>query len=247
MSDHQIVVPKHVAIIMDGNGRWAKSKGLARNEGHRRGVESVREIVEVCQELQISYLSLYCFSTENWKRPKAEVAALMLLLGQFLDSEVSKLHKNGVRLRVIGERQNLSKGLQAKIDKAEMKTKENQGLTLVLCISYGGRDEIVAATKRFMHQALEADDTESFIQQLTPESFHNYLYLPEIPDPELVIRTSNEFRISNFLLWQSAYSEIVVTPVFWPEFRRTQLVDCLKQYSQRTRRFGMTDEQVSKS
>jgi undecaprenyl diphosphate synthase len=228
-----IKIPRHLAIIMDGNGRWAKERGLRRISGHREGVRSTREIVEICGELGIEILTLYTFSTENWNRPKTEVSALMKLLLVTISSEVNSLHKNNVRLSVIGRLDDLDTGPRDAMKEAIKKLSGNKGLHLVLALSYGGRREIVDAANKLI---------EAGKREITEEDFAAALYTADLPDPDLLIRTSGEFRLSNFLLWQSAYSEIVVTQTLWPEFRRAALMDALKEYSKRQRRFGKTEE-----
>ncbi len=228
-------MPQHVAIIMDGNGRWAKQRGLPRIKGHEAGVESIRAAVKACGELGIRYLTLYAFSVENWSRPKAEVDALMKLLVFFLRKEVRELHKNGVRLRVIGRVNGLPKQAQQEIARAEEHTAANKGLTLLLALNYGGRSEIVDAARAF---AADVARGERKIEDLNEETFGQYLYTRGIPDPELLIRTSGELRVSNFLLWQVSYTELWVTPVLWPEFRKEHLLNALDDYQKRQRRFG---------
>ncbi len=228
-------MPQHVAIIMDGNGRWAKQRGLPRIKGHEAGVESIRAAVNACGELGIRYLTLYAFSVENWSRPKAEVDALMKLLVFFLRKEVRELHKNGVRLRVIGRVSGLPKQAQQEIARAEEHTAANKGLTLLLALNYGGRSEIVDAARAF---AADVEQGVRKIEDLNEETFGQYLYTRGIPDPELLIRTSGELRVSNFLLWQVSYTELWVTPVLWPEFRKEHLLNALDDYQKRQRRFG---------
>lgn len=229
--------PAHVAIIMDGNGRWAKARGLPRTAGHKRGAEAVRRTVEVARELGISYLTLYAFSSENWKRPVGEVTDLMGLLRLYLRNEVASLHRNGVRLRVIGDRSRLSGDINALIDASETKTAANTGLTLVLALSYGGRQEIVHAARRLAEQVAAG--------RLAPDSidenvFAANLFTVGIPDPDLLIRTSGEQRVSNFLLWQAAYAEFVFTDVLWPDFGRDHLEAAIRDFHGRERRFGNT-------
>tara|TARA_B100000676_G_scaffold130597_1_gene129666 strand:+ start:1518 stop:2258 length:741 start_codon:yes stop_codon:yes gene_type:complete len=227
--------PSHIAIIMDGNGRWAKARGLPRAEGHRRGAEAVRRAVEAASEFGISYLTLFGFSSENWKRPAQEIEDLMLLLRLYLRSEIAEMHKNNIRFRMIGNRNALPKSVVEMIDHAESTTTKNTGLTLVLALSYGGRQEIVAAAKELCAQVstgeleLEAIDDERFGDQLLTQA---------IPDPDLVIRTSGEQRISNFLLWQIAYSEFVFLDVLWPDFGEIELRNAIAEYQSRERRYG---------
>lgn len=228
-------IPKHVAIIMDGNGRWAAARGLKRTEGHKRGVETVRNIVEYAGSLGIQYLTLYSFSSENWTRPAAEIADLMGLLKFFIRHDLMKLKKNGVRIRVIGMRDNLSGDLCAHLEKAEEETKDNTAMTLVVAFNYGARDEITNAVREIASQVqsgkLEIEDING---QIVSQSLDTY----DIPDPDVIIRTSGEQRLSNFLLWQSAYSELIFIPVLWPDFSQKDLDAALIEYSRRERRFG---------
>lgn len=227
--------PVHVAIIMDGNGRWAKARGLPRTAGHKRGAEAVRRTVEAAREMGVSYLTLYAFSSENWKRPTGEVTDLMGLLRLYLRNEVANLHKNGIRLRVIGDRSRLSRDINALIDESEAKTANNTALTLVLALSYGGRQEITDAARRLACDvAMERLDPDS----IDEDALAARLYTADIPDPDLLIRTSGEKRISNFLLWQSAYAEFVFTDVLWPDFDRTHLEDAIRDFHGRERRYG---------
>lgn len=230
-------VPRHVAIIMDGNGRWAKSRGLPRTEGHRQGKENLRRILEACVEFGIEILTIYAFSTENWERPPAEVRALMSILNLVLDQEVNKLHKNGVQVRHIGKMDGVDSRLQKKIVQACEFTKNNNRLILNVAFNYGGRDEIIHAVQQIIRDGIPADE-------VTEETISSYLYTGSLPDPDLIIRTSGEFRLSNFLLWQGAYSEYYATPVYWPDFDRAELLKAVWEYSRRRRRYGMTDEQI---
>ena len=228
-------IPNHIAIIMDGNGRWAKEKILPRFAGHREGINSVREITRVCGEIDVKHLTLYTFSFENWSRPKTEVSALMTLLLKTMNKEVHELHKKNVRLTSIGALEDLPKDSRQGILDGIEKTKNNTGLNLVLALSYGGRQEILKAIKQLCvdleHGDIKAADIDT-------ELFRNYLYTADTPDPELLIRTSGENRISNFLLWQSAYTELVFLNVLWPDFKKKHFVDALVQFSQRKRRYG---------
>jgi undecaprenyl diphosphate synthase len=231
-------LPRHVAVIMDGNGRWAQQRGLSRIEGHKRGKDSVRAVVETARRLGISYLSLFAFSTENWNRPRREVAALMSLLRRYLRTELRKMMKNEIRLLAIGDTKRLPETLQQELQATIEATKNNQRMTVVLAVSYGGREEIVQATR-----ALARDVRAG---RLNPEDVDEqvlggYLSTAGIPDPDLLIRTSGEMRISNFFLWQSAYTEIYFTQTLWPDFREPQFLDALKVYQQRQRRFGRLD------
>lgn len=220
---------------MDGNGRWAKARGLPRTAGHKRGAEAVRRTVEAAREMGVSYLTLYAFSSENWKRPTGEVTDLMGLLRLYLRNEVANLHKNGIRLRVIGDRSRLSRDINALIDESEAKTANNTALTLVLALSYGGRQEITDAARRLACDvAMERLDPDS----IDEDALAARLYTADIPDPDLLIRTSGEKRISNFLLWQSAYAEFVFTDVLWPDFDRTHLEDAIRDFHGRERRYG---------
>lgn len=235
-------LPKHVAVIMDGNGRWAKQKGAARIFGHKNAVKAVREVTEGCAELGVQYLTLYAFSTENWGRPKEEVDALMQLLVSTIRGELKTLNKNKVRLTSIGDIDKLPKGCQKELKEAIQNTKDNDGLTLVLALNYSGRWEILEAVKAI------SDDIKQDklgIDDISPEIFSGYLNTKNIPDPELMIRTSGEMRISNFLLWQLAYTELFITPVLWPDFRKEHLYEALVAYQNRERRFGKVIEPVN--
>lgn len=229
--------PMHVAIIMDGNGRWASARGLPRTAGHKRGAEAVRRTVECARELGVSYLTLYAFSSENWKRPQGEVTDLMGLLRLYLRNEVRTLHKNGIRLRVIGDRSRLGPDIVALIEESEAKTAANVAMTLVLALSYGGRQEIVAAAR-----ALAADVAAGRLEltQVDEEALSARLFTADIPDPDMIIRTSGEQRISNFLLWQCAYAELVFLDVLWPDFDRDDLIAAIRDFHGRERRFGAT-------
>lgn len=222
-------LPRHIAIIMDGNGRWARQRHLPRAFGHRAGVNTVREIVRACGELGIGYLTVYAFSAENWARPSAEIRALMRLLEEFLTRELPELQQNRVRLQAIGRREALPGVAQRKLREVEEATERNEGLVLTLALNYGGRQEILDACRRAVAAGLS---------EIDEAGFRRLLYAPETPDPDLLIRTSGEMRISNFLLWEIAYTELVVTPVLWPEFRRPDLYRAILEYQQRSRRFG---------
>ncbi len=226
---------------MDGNGRWAKSNNLPRIAGHREGVESVREIVKSCARIGVKYLTLYTFSTENWKRPKTEVTTLMRLLVKVLRREIQELHNNDVKLQAIGDICALPGDVQKELADAIDKTKNNKTLTLVLALSYSGRWEIVDAVRSIVHDLKEGKITE---EEIKIDTFSRYLNTKNIPDPDLLIRTSGEMRISNFLLWQLAYSEMYITPVFWPQFREKELLDAIADYGKRERRFGKVSEQL---
>jgi len=225
-------VPRHVAVIMDGNGRWAKKRNLPRIEGHRAGADSVREIVETCARLGIKILTLYAFSKENWKRPKKEVATLWRLLEEYLKKEDKVLVKNKFRLQVIGERDKIPPSVQRELARVEKMTENYNTLTVVLALNYGGRSEIVEGIKKLLKEK-EVD-----AETLNEEKFSHYLFTANLPDPDLVIRTSGELRVSNFLLWQIAYSEIWITPELWPDFRRKHMLQAVIDYQRRERRFG---------
>jgi len=234
-------LPKHIAIIMDGNGRWAKERGEDRVYGHYEGVISVREIVDGCGELGIGYLTLYAFSAENWNRPKAEVDALMELLVNTIRKEVEELKKNNVRLHVIGDFASLPEVCQKEMNEAMEMTGTNTGLNLILALSYSSRDEIAMAARMLAQQAVAGTIA---IEDITDEAIQKQLYTSAFPDPELMIRTSGEYRISNFLLYQLAYAELYFTNVHWPDFRKNNLYEALLNYQQRERRFGKTSEQI---
>jgi undecaprenyl diphosphate synthase len=225
-------LPKHVAVIMDGNGRWAKNRNMPRVEGHRAGAKSVREIVETCGRLGIRYLSLYAFSKENWKRPKKEIATLWRLLEDYLKKEDKVLVDNNFQLKVIGQRDSIPQSVIKELERVETLTKNNDRLTVLLALNYGGRSEIVDAVKRIM------DDPGLVKNSLDEARFSRYLYTADIPDPDLLIRTSGELRVSNFLLWQIAYSEIWITEELWPDFRKKHLLHALVEFQKRERRFG---------
>ncbi len=231
-------LPRHVAIIMDGNGRWARRRGLPRIYGHKRGADRVRTIVESCRQLGVPVLTLYAFSDENWGRPKEEVSFLMDMLGDFLRSEIASMKANGIRFRTIGRTERLPKTAQKWIDKAVAETAENRGLVLNLALSYGGRGEILQAIKR-----MEA--AGGIPEDLREEHLAIHLDTAGLPDPDLIIRTSGEQRISNFLLWQAAYAELYFTEVLWPDFDEKELFQALVDYQSRQRRFGLTGEQIS--
>jgi len=235
-------LPVHVAIIMDGNGRWAKSKGLPRVAGHREGINSVKEIVETSTKLGIKYLTLYTFSKENWKRPKSEVSALMKLLLKTVKKEIYTMLKNNVRLKTIGNLEDLPNTTRNEIIEAMERTKNNTGLTLNLALSYSGRLEIINTIKTI---AQKVKNKEILINHINENLVSEHLYTSQIPDPDLLIRTSGESRISNFLLWQLAYTEIYFTDVLWPEFRKKNLYEAVIDYQSRERRFGKVSEQIS--
>jgi undecaprenyl diphosphate synthase len=227
--------PVHVAIIMDGNGRWAKSRGLPRIAGHQRGADAVRRVVTACCDLGISYLTLYAFSSENWKRPAAEVDDLMGLLRLYLRRELAELHRNDVRVRFIGEREPLSTDIKALIEQAEETTRHNTTLTLIIALNYGSHREIVRACRRI---ATEVAAGQLDVDHVNEDNFAAYLETASIPDPDLLIRTSGEQRLSNFLLWQAAYSELVFVDTYWPDFTKKSLEDAVHEYQRRERRYG---------
>ena len=231
-------VPRHVAIIMDGNGRWAKSRGLPRTEGHRQGTENLRRIIKACVEFGVEILTIYAFSTENWKRPPAEVRVLMSILEMVIDRELNELNSNGVRIRPLGELDGIAPALQRKIIKACEYTQHNDRLILNVAFNYGGRDEIVHAVQRIVRDGIPADQIDAAL-------ISSYMYTSPLPDPDLIIRTSGEIRSSNFLVWQGTYAEYYFTPVYWPDFNRECFREALLEYGRRTRRFGKIDEQVT--
>jgi undecaprenyl diphosphate synthase len=231
----QAALPTHVAIIMDGNGRWAKQRGLPRVEGHRNGVESVRAVVRAAGELGIKYLTLYAFSVENWNRPKDEVDTLMKYLARFLKNEIGELNRNNVRLEVIGQIYRLPEFVQQQLRKTMEALSRNNGLTLVLALSYGGRQEIVEAIRAIAGK-VKAGKLEP--AEITELVVSQHLYTNHYPDPDLLIRTSGELRVSNFLLWQISYAEFVVTSTLWPDFRKAEFYAALEEYTRRHRRFG---------
>lgn len=233
-------LPRHVAVIMDGNGRWAKERGLSRIEGHKRGKEAVRAVVETAREIGLEFLTLYAFSTENWQRPAAEVRALMSLLRRYLRTELHRLMKNRIRLRAVGDLSRLPTAVRQALEDAIRATEDNAGLTVVLAVSYGGREEIVAAARALAQAVQDGRVTPSDVDE---QLFTQYLWTSTIPDPDLLIRTSGEFRLSNFLLWQVAYTEIYVTETFWPDFGRDEFLLAIADYQGRERRFGRTTEQ----
>ncbi len=228
-------VPRHVAIIMDGNGRWAAARGLPRAEGHRRGVEALRRTIRAAGEIGISFVTIFSFSAENWSRPATEIGELMGLLRRFIRNDLADLHKSNVRVRIIGERQSLDPDIGRLLTEAEELTKSNDGLTLVVAFNYGARQEITRAARRIAQQVAEGKLAPA---DITTETVGGFLDAPDLPDPDLIIRTSGEQRLSNFLLWQSAYSELVFLPIYWPDFDRATLEAAISEYQQRERRFG---------
>lgn len=228
-------IPEHIAIIMDGNGRWAKQRSLPRIAGHREGINSVREIVQACGEIGVKILTLYTFSSENWRRPRQEVSALMRLLLVTINREVEELNRKNVRLMVIGDIDALPEKPRSGILAGIEKLKSNTGLILNLALSYGGRQEIIEAVRKICRERKN---------NITEKEFSKYLYTADIPDPDLLIRTSGELRLSNFLLWQLAYTEIYITEVLWPDFRRAELMEAIRDFQKRERRFGRVSEQL---
>ncbi len=235
-------LPRHVAIIMDGNGRWAQERGLPRVEGHRRGAKSVAAVVAISREIGIDYLTLYAFSSENWRRPRLEVNSLMHLLDEYLSGELSEMLEHGIRLKAIGDLSRLPRAVRIHLEQVVRRTSEGRGMTLVLALSYGGRSEIV----HMVRQA--AEDARVGIldpARIDERYVSDHLYTAGIPDPDLLVRTAGEYRLSNFLLWQTAYTELYVTKKLWPQFRRAEYVKALLAYADRERRYGMTHEQVT--
>jgi undecaprenyl diphosphate synthase len=227
--------PRHVAIIMDGNGRWAAERGLPRTEGHRRGVDALRRTVRAAGEMGIEILTIFSFSSENWSRPPAEIRDLMGLLRRFIRNDLVELHQNNVRVRVIGERGDLDPEIRRLLDEAEEMTRGNGGLLLVVAFNYGGRQEIARAAQRVAEQVALGKLRAS---EITADLIGRHLDAPDLPDPDLIIRTSGEQRLSNFLMWQSAYSELVFVPTYWPDFERSTLEHAIAEYRRRERRFG---------
>ena len=229
------LLPLHVAVIMDGNGRWAKQRKLPRAEGHRRGAESARAVIRAASELGVKYLTLYTFSMENWNRPKAEVEAIMRYLMMYLKKETPDLNKHNVRLEVIGQTHRLPDRVQAQLEKTRAALVKNTGLTLVLALSYGSRAEIVDAARSIAQKAVKGTVAPDEIDE---ELLGSHLYTGHMPDPDLLVRTSGEMRLSNFLLWQMSYAEMVVTPVLWPDFRKPEFIAAIEEFARRHRRFG---------
>jgi undecaprenyl diphosphate synthase len=234
-------IPQHIAIIMDGNGRWAKKRNLDRVEGHRAGVKTVKKIVRASVKLGIKVLTLFAFSKENWNRPKDEVTALMELLKYYLKSDIQELMENNIKVRIIGDINDLPPDIQESLKEVVEKTSRNTGMNLVFALSYGGRAEIVNAVKKIL------DDSRNGLmsaENFCPDVFERYLYTSGLPDPDLLIRTSGEYRVSNFLLYQIAYTEIYVTKKLWPDFTKKDLIQAIHDYQRRERRFGMTSDQI---
>jgi undecaprenyl diphosphate synthase len=228
-------MPRHVAIIMDGNGRWAAARGLPRAEGHRRGVEALRKVVRAAGDLGISYLTIFSFSSENWSRPASEIGDLFGLLRRFIRNDLATLHSDGVRVRIIGERDGLEPDICAMLKEAEDLTRSNTRFTLVVAFNYGSRQEIANAAQRL---AQDVADGKRDPASITADTLGHYLDAPDVPDPDLIIRTSGEQRLSNFLMWQAAYSELVFVPIHWPDFDKAALEGAIKEYASRERRFG---------
>jgi len=228
-------LPQHVAIIMDGNGRWAEKRGLPRSEGHRAGMEKIREITQLCSDFGIRILTIYAFSCQNWQRPAKEVDFLMSGFKRYLNREKDELNRKGVRFQVIGRKERLSSSLQNKIEEVMRATKDNKDFILNLAIDYGGQEEIVDATKALVRKVLKGHLT---VEEIDVDLFKQYLYTKTLPYPDLLIRTGGEYRVSNFLLWQIAYTELWITPVFWPDFGKKEFLAALKDYASRERRFG---------
>ena len=237
-------IPQHIAIIMDGNGRWAKKRGLPRAAGHKKGVDTVKEITENCAEIGVKYLTLYTFSTENWNRPKDEVSTLMRLLLRSLKERVSELNENNIRLSTIGNISALPSAVQNELKEAIEKTKNNNKMTLNLALSYSGRWELIEAIKSI---GKLVSQKKIDVEDINENSLKNYLTTKDIPDPDLLIRTSGEFRVSNFLLWQIAYTEFFISDVFWPDFNKHHLIDAIKSYQNRERRFGRVSNQIKEN
>jgi len=232
-----IKVPTHVAIIMDGNGRWARQRGLPRSEGHRQGTDKLRHIIRAAVEFGLKIMTIYAFSTENWSRPRREVLLLMRILEMVIDRELQELHDEGVQIRHIGELKGIERRLARKVTEACAYTRANQRLILNVAFNYGGRDEIVHAVQNIVRDGIPPE-------AISEATISEYIYTSDLPDPDLIIRTSGEFRLSNFLIWQGAYSEIYTTETLWPDFDRVALYAALREYGQRRRRFGKTDEQI---
>ena len=236
------IIPDHIAIIMDGNGRWAKKRGLPRIAGHRQGIKSVREITNICSDIGVKYLTLYTFSTENWNRPQKEVDALMMLLLSTIKNEIKDIHKNNLVLSTIGNIEVLPENIKKEISNGIDLTSNNTGLNLILALNYGSRQEIIVAVKNIIEKNNKGEIDSSMIDE---NLFSSFLSTKNIPDPDLLIRTGGELRISNFLLWQCAYTEIYLTDTFWPDFRKEKLIESITAFQKRERRFGKTSEQIS--
>lgn len=235
-------LPQHIAIIMDGNGRWAQQHAIGRIRGHKKGAQAVRTVVRACREIGIKYLTLFAFSIENWERPAKEVQSLMSLLEEYLIKEVKELQKQGIRLTTIGEINRLHPSVKEKLLQAKEITINNDKMVLNIALSYGGKDEIIRAVKKIIQ---DNKNGKIDINEINKETFNNYLYTCGMPDPDLLIRTSGEYRISNFLLWQMAYTELYFTKVLWPDFTKDDLLKAIDSYQKRERRFGLTSEQLT--
>lgn len=234
-------LPEHIAIIMDGNGRWAQKHTIGRIRGHKKGAQAVRTVVRTCREIGVKYLTLYAFSIENWERPEKEVQALMSLLEEYLNKEVNELQKQGIRLTTIGETNRLYPSVREKLLQAIEATSKNDKMVLNLALSYGSKDEIISAVKKIVK---DNEKGKISINDINKDTFSSYLYTSGMPDPDLLIRTSGEYRISNFLLWQTAYTELYFTRVLWPDFTKDDLFKAIDSYQKRERRFGLTSEQL---
>lgn len=230
-----LIVPDHIAMIMDGNGRWAKQRGLSRSEGHSEGAKTLYSIVDFCRKINLKYLTVYAFSTENWLRPKKEVDFLMSLLKNMFNKYIKEIVDGNIRIRVLGDKNNIPKNTLRIIEKAEKQSQNNTGLQLIIAFNYGGRREIATAAKEIAKAYANGDIN---LDEINEDSFHNYLYLPDVPDPDLIIRSSGEMRISNFLLWQLAYSEFWVSDILWPDFKPENLVEAIRDFNNRDRRYG---------
>jgi len=244
-SDRPVIlaVPRHVAIIMDGNGRWAEARGQERNAGHREGLERVRDVVRAAHDMGIEYLTLYAFSQQNWDRPREEVAELMRLLEHYLEEELPEVMENGIRVRSIGRKDRLPPSTRSAVEDAVARTADNTNMNLIFGLSYGGRTEIVDAARKLLRDFEEGKvDPDALDEKL----FASYLYEPDVPDPDLLIRTGNEQRVSNFLLWQIAYTEIYTTELMWPAFHREHFEAAIRDYQTRERRFGKTSAQIAR-
>ena len=237
-------LPQHIAIIMDGNGRWAKQHTIGRIRGHKKGAQAVKTVVRTCREIGIKYLTLFALSVENMGRPQSEIKALMSLLEEYLSKETKELQKQGIRLTTIGEIDNLSSPVKEKLIQAKAGTANNDKMILNLALCYGGRDEIIFAVKKMIQ---DSKDNKIKIKDINKEMFSGYLQTSGMPDPDLLIRTSGEYRISNFLLWQMAYTELYFTDALWPDFKKEDLLDAIADYQKRERRFGLTGEQLEKN
>jgi undecaprenyl diphosphate synthase len=232
-------IPRHIAIIMDGNGRWARKKQLNRVRGHEEGTESVRVVVRASRELGIKWLTLYAFSEENWKRPKYEIDALMIILKRFLKSELDEMMRNGIQFKTIGNIEKIPKDVRGILDETIEKTSRNSDMILTLALSYGGRQEISRSVRKIVEKVKFGN---LLMEEITEELISNSLYTAGMPDPDLLIRTSGEYRVSNFLLWQIAYTEIYITPVLWPDFRKEEYLQAIEEFQRRERRFGTAGE-----